>query len=477
MANRIIENPIPLALRNIFVEKSTGILKIRGENFEKSLFFIDGNLCFAKTNVLHERLGEILFKIGKINRTQFWEIHKLMEGKDEKLGKILVKNNYLNQKDLFFGLIFQLRSITVATFPLTSGEWEFSEEIPQIPDDSRFTIELPAIFSEGIRKIKNWSPFKNRFLYQSPRLRPISAGLADFLNPDDISFYKEISNYSAFPIERICGKIPIPEDTFWQKLMLFHLLHVIDFVEIVVNEELNKNIEELIHLYDNLKVKEMDYYELLNLKNAATPEEIKDSYYKFAKKFHPDRLGSAPDPDLKEKANFVFARINKAYDVLSNEDKKREYDTKGYKEVAPQDKVNENLIEKAHILFRKAKTLYSQKKFWEAAAILEEAIRYDANKSSYFLLLGLAQSNVSSLSRNAEKNFLRVIELEPWNAEPYVALGLLFLNEKLERRAESFFRKALSIDPDHAMARRKVEEISGVVKKKPMFSFFGKKSK
>jgi curved DNA-binding protein CbpA len=477
MANRIIEHPVPLALREIFVDKNTGVLKIRDENFEKMLFFVDGNLSFAKTNVLHERLGEILFKIGKINRSQFWEIHKLMEGKDEKIGKILVNNNYLNQKDLFFGLIFQLRTIAVGIFPLTNGEWEFIDEIPQIPEDSRFTIELPAIFSEGVRKIKNWSPFQNRFQSQTPRLRSISAELAGFLNPEDISFYKDISNYANLPVEQIVGKIHIPEDAFWQKLILFHLLHIIDFMGMIVKDELSKNIEELIHLYDNLKAREIDYYELLNLKNSASSEEIKDAYYKLAKKFHPDRLGSAPDPDLKEKANFVFARINRSYDILSNEDKKRDYDTKGYKEVAPQDKVIENLIEKANILFRKAKTLYNQKKFWEAASILEEAVRYDANKASYFQLLGLAQSDVPALRRSAEKNFQKVMELEPWNAEPYVALGLLFLNEKLEKRAEGFFRKALSIDPDHAMARKKIEEISGGIKKRPMFTIFGKKNK
>ena len=374
-------------------------------------------------------------------------------------------------------MIFQLRSIAVATFPLTNGEWEFVDEIPKIPEDSRFTIELPAIFSEGVRKIKNWSPFQNRFRYQSLRLRSISAELSGFLNPEDVSFYKNISNFSNLPVEQIVGKIPIPADLFWQKLILFHLLHLIDFVDLVVNEELNQNIEELIHLYENLKVREIDYYELLNLKNSASSEEIKDAYYKFAKKFHPDRLGSAPDPDLKEKANFVFARINKSYDVLSNEDKKRDYDTKGYKEVEPRDKIIENLIEKANILFRKAKTLYNQKKYWEAASILEEAVRYDANKASYFQLLGLAQLNVPDLLRNAEKNFQKVIELEPWNAEPYVALGLLFLNEKLEKRAEGFFRKALSIDPDHVMARKKIEEISGEIKKRPMFTIFGKKSK
>ena len=39
---------------------------------------------------------------------------------------------------------------------------------------------------------------------------------------------------------------------------------------------------------------------------------------------------------------------------------------KGYKEIQNMDKVSENLIEKANLYYRKAKTLYSQKKFWEA---------------------------------------------------------------------------------------------------------------
>ena len=47
----------------------------------------------------------------------------------------------------------------------------------------------------------------------------------------------------------------------------------------------------------------------------------------------PTGLGNLAEPALKEKANFVFASINKAFEVLSNEEKRREYDTKGYKEI------------------------------------------------------------------------------------------------------------------------------------------------
>jgi curved DNA-binding protein CbpA len=475
MGKRVIESPVPFVLRKIFIEKTTGELTIKGESFEKNLYFSEGNLCFAKTNVLNERLGEILFKIGKIDQTQFWDIHKLISGQKNKIGKILVENNFLSQKDLFFGLIYQVRVIALSTFSLTSGEWDFSSAFPDIPEDSRFKIELPGLFVEGVSRFKSLPLFKNNFQKRCLQCKPISAEINSFLNSDDQALFKKLSGNGDATAEQTAAQSGIPEEPFWQKLMLFFLLNVLEFTQKTIDKELNRNYEELIVLHEKMKAKDLDYYELFNLKNSAAFADIKDAYYQFAKKFHPDRLGEAPDPELKEKANFVFARINKAFEILSNEEKRREYDTKGYKEIQNKDKVSENLVEKANLYYRKAKTLYNQQRFREAASLLEEVVRNDSNKAAYYLLLGLSQSNIPNLRRLAEKSFQKVIEMEPWNAEPYAALGLLFLSEKLEKRAENFFRKALAIDPEHELAKKRLMEMTGAGKKGSAFSFFKKK--
>lgn len=62
-----------------------------------------------------------------------------------------------------------------------------------------------------------------------------------------------------------------------------------------------------------------NYYELLWLTKWATVDEIKKAYRKKAMEHHPDRWGDAE----------VFKEINEAYSVLSDENKKREYDTYG----------------------------------------------------------------------------------------------------------------------------------------------------
>lgn len=65
-----------------------------------------------------------------------------------------------------------------------------------------------------------------------------------------------------------------------------------------------------------------DYYKILQIERTATPEEIKKSFRKLAKKFHPDVNKN------NKKAEELFKEINEAYSVLSDENKKAEYDNK-----------------------------------------------------------------------------------------------------------------------------------------------------
>lgn len=67
----------------------------------------------------------------------------------------------------------------------------------------------------------------------------------------------------------------------------------------------------------------MDYYKLLDVDKNATPEAIKKAYRKLALKYHPDR-----NKDNKE-AEEKFKQISEAYAVLSDKEKRQQYDTFG----------------------------------------------------------------------------------------------------------------------------------------------------
>ena len=62
-----------------------------------------------------------------------------------------------------------------------------------------------------------------------------------------------------------------------------------------------------------------NFYDILNVRKDASPDEIKKAYYNLAKQYHPDKNRA---PDAAEK----FKRISLAHEVLSNPTKRQRYD-------------------------------------------------------------------------------------------------------------------------------------------------------
>jgi len=68
---------------------------------------------------------------------------------------------------------------------------------------------------------------------------------------------------------------------------------------------------------------ETDYYKILGVNKNATNVEIKKAYRKLAMKYHPDHAGGDKDAEAK------FKKISEAYAVLSDKEKRKNYDSFG----------------------------------------------------------------------------------------------------------------------------------------------------
>lgn len=73
-----------------------------------------------------------------------------------------------------------------------------------------------------------------------------------------------------------------------------------------------------------------DFYKVLDVSRKASAAEIKKAYRKLSLKYHPDKNPS-------EEASAKFAEIANAYDVLSDPDKRKTYDTGGEEAVKQQE--------------------------------------------------------------------------------------------------------------------------------------------
>jgi len=74
-------------------------------------------------------------------------------------------------------------------------------------------------------------------------------------------------------------------------------------------------------------VAKRDYYETLGVERNASDDELKKAYRKLARQYHPDLQ---PDDQHKKSSEDKFKEVSEAYEILSDQEKRRRYDTFGH---------------------------------------------------------------------------------------------------------------------------------------------------
>ncbi len=483
MQHSIADVPVPVFLKKISAEHLSGILIIKGDTFEKSLEFKKGVLVSARSSKLDEKIGVILHLTGKISEAQYDNISGLVQvhGSDQEVGEILVQTNFITPADLSDALLYLTRRIALSTFLLEKGNWEFKKNessIPLMEDKPGIELHLPEIIVEGSRKIRNIAYFKEKIYFHSPKTTGIPEPLSPLLTAEEVELYEKLVSCQGLSNGEIISKLNILPGFYWEKIVLFIMLDVLEFVEHKMDFNRAEAIKSLLELNEKLRSGSIDEYGILGVNKDASLEELETAYQRVAYLHHPDRFGSASASEIKKISRFVLNRIKFAYQTLEELKKKSMKPThqqgqeepgaaspgvKGKKApggeaVSPGAQEKDPRFEAAN-LFEKAEELVNQKNYHEAAQILKNVVKLDPSRGKYFHLLGICQSELFYYEGEAENSLRKAIELDPWNADPVYTLGLLYRKQKKFKLSERCFQRALNINRNHTAAGRAFAEL------------------
>lgn len=191
-----------------------------------------------------------------------------------------------------------------------------------------------------------------------------------------------------------------------------------------------------------------DYYALLNVPRDANAAAIRSAYARLARDNHPDRF---TDPEEKKRAQDRFTDITAAFNTLSNEKDRREYDASL---AAPKVAVPELIARDA---YERGLKLIEARAFHEAVELLRAAVHHQPNEAAYHAALAQALSRNPHWAREAAQEIERAIQLAPQRAQYHSQMADLLLKQGLKLRARRAAEMALRLNPNDRLAKSVME--------------------
>jgi len=440
--------------------EKTGILELKNGPICKKIYIKNGDMIFAMSNQEEDHLGEILLKAKKIGIDQFYQSIDGAKKTGKLQGTILVELGYLKPKDLIWAVTHQVEEIIMSLFRWEDSEFEFIEG--PLPSEEVITLKLSTanIIYRGIKRINN-------FTFIKKVCPPMDAILYYSADPIDLFQDIKLDERDRDIFSLIDGKRKMqdilsasPLDNFQTMKILYALVstRIIEIkekaqtIEDRIGEEILKEpdgdldsafVEKVNKLYNRLS--SPDYHALLGITKWSSPDEIKRSYFKKAKEFHPDRHFNITSETLKNKLNAIFSHLTKAYKTLSNPKARSDYEQSSSFNAATS---KESPSEMARSKFKEGKKALGRKLYAEAAELFGQAVYLDSSVADYHFSFGMALMKEKKL-REAEEAVNKAIKLNPSNANYTAELGNIYLELGFNARAKATFEKALKLDPSN----------------------------
>jgi curved DNA-binding protein CbpA len=491
LAGDIKDMTIPWLFQDLRKEKKTGTVVVIRDGEVKKIFFKDGDILFASSNLNEDRLGEFLMRTGKITGVQFDKASEAVIKTGKKLGAILFGMGILTAQDLVSQVRLQVKEIIIKIFSWRSGGYRFDGSPLPVSEIIPVHMSTGDLIIEGIRNL-DWNSVRKSLPSIKSILRTSTDPSLLFqsvqLDQDQRTVFSLIDG--AKSIQEVCILSGIGDFNTLKAIYALLALRMVVTGEIktaegkvvsafvretvVVDVKKDKNDaapeipvtkETIQNAFDLLE--RQNHYEVLELDHGATALEIKKAYFHMAKRYHPDRHFEPEMSGMKEKLEALFSRIHDAYGALSSETTRDQYDidlASGAERARKEEKAHQGISasrETARAQYHEGIKQYNQGNFWGAEEAFEWAMRLDPGNAEYLFRRGLTLAHIPRRGHEAEEHLVGAIEKAPNKSEYYLELGNFYARSGLKEKALTAYQNALRHDPNSDKIKKAIHKISG----------------
>jgi hypothetical protein len=329
----LAELGLPELLHRVHREGFTGRVRFLRGDIDKAIYFEEGIPVYATSNLPHDRMGDLLFREGKITRPQYEQTRRLAEESGRRVGAVLVDLKLLKPDELFPTVRRHLEDILYSLFSWIDGHFEL-ESGTEPPRDQkvRLLAHPDELVLEGIRRKLGPDRLAERLGGPGTRIELVAADLAAATcdaglddaerrvvalidgqrtlaqlgraaEQEDAVVHPLVYGLSALELVRL--KRPQPEGQAHPSAFSSRLPPAVAL-------EIDRERITAKHAL----MQEGDYFAVLGVRRDATDHEIRRAYEQARRDFAPERFEPSLAAELAAELRVINEVVQEAYDVL-----------------------------------------------------------------------------------------------------------------------------------------------------------------
>lgn len=496
MLTDLAVSPISETLRKLSVDRRSGDLQVQSGRIVKTVFFDHGRIVFAASNLKKDRLGEALVALGRITDEEFTRVSALVkeEGRKRRFGDALVQSGVLDKNEVGRSVARQVDRIVLSLFEFSEGVAAFEERRSAIPLEYMVSLSIHRLLYDGIRLMKSQDlvlsalgaldrrvtlaavtpfafdmkdcPAEERDILEQARRKVTLRRLA--WQPGGLSFPRLRACYALLASGVLLDEDAQPEPAAQPVVMmetgtflLSTLRHQPDpSSHDAIRQELSDELERSAHL---------DREGWLKVSRNAPREELIKALEDKMERYHSLLDASGSDEQLKTDLEVILGRASAMLRLARQAPAPPPPPTPAPTPAAaapapnpharPADGSMAGMAQVEHLLLE-GEVRMTVSDYANAVKVYEKLVTIAPNIAQYRVRLAIAMAGYPRTAKQAEREFLDALALEPNNADIHYQFGLYYKVMKQRARALAEMQTAVKLSPRHRMARAELETLS-----------------